>query len=182
MSKKIQVWIFLIVLLCVTARNHDNKMMRDTIPAPVGVLQGSLVPPNGPQDSSNKAFEGLEKEIPLSNEKLKDLLPEKIVLCSRTKVISGHTESLGFAGIQAIYQHFPGADKSIPLEITGGAGITGDIMVNTAEHCLKMDFEEKNTIGYTRIFREEGARVREKENKFESYAAIEFITKNNSFY
>lgn len=38
MSKKIQVWIFLIVLLCVIARNHDNKMMRDTIPAPVGVL------------------------------------------------------------------------------------------------------------------------------------------------
>lgn len=175
MSKNIQIWSFLIVFLGVMACNPDNKKIRETIPAPVGVLQGSLVPPNGPRDSSGKTFQGLETEIPLSNEKLKDLLPEKIGLFSRTKMMSGHTESLGFAGIQGVYQHFPGAEKSISIEITDGAGTTGAIMVNAAEQRLKMDFEEKNTIGYTRIFEKEGVRVREKENTFDSYAEIEFV-------
>lgn len=175
MSNKLTICIILTTYLSFSACDPDNKKMKEVIPSPVGLLQGNMVPQTDSGVSSGKPAEGLEKEIPLSNDKIKDLLPEKIGLYNRTKMMSGHTESLGFAGIQALYQHFPGAEKSISIEITDGAGITGAVMVNAAEQRLKMDFEEKNSIGYTRIFEKEGLRVREKENTFDSYAEIEFV-------
>jgi hypothetical protein len=144
---------------------------------------------NGDQQDKNKevalkereerAFpESLENEIPVTKEILKSWFPEHVGAYARSKLISGHKESVEMSGIQAVYQNSSETEKIITIEILDGAGVSGSVMLQAAQQKLRLDYEEKKQNGYTRIYEREGVRTREMENDFEEYSEIEFIDQN----
>ena len=182
MAKKMKIWVLFFFCLQMIGCGRDGK----GIPERNTKSQAFVPKENFTPDTSTLPFgypkNGLEKEIPLSNEKIKELLPEKIALYTRTKLITGDMESLGYSSLKATYQYFPGDEKSISVEIIDGAGTAGAVMIHAAEQRLKLDFEEKKANGYTRIFQNESIRVREKENTFDSYSEVEFVYQNRFHY
>lgn len=182
MVKKMKIWVMFFFCLQMIGCGRDGKGIPER-----NTASKALVPEeNFTTDTSTLPVDypknGLDKEIPLSNEKIKKLLPEKIALYIRTKLITGDTESLGYSSLKATYQYFPGAEKSISVEIIDGAGTAGAVMIHAAKQRLKLDFEEKKANGYTRIFQKESIRVREKENTFDSYSEVEFVCQNRFHY
>ncbi|MFD2203151.1 hypothetical protein [Shivajiella indica] len=177
-----KIWIMIFFCLLMIGCGWDGK----GIPERNTASQAFVPKENYTPDTSTSPVaypkKGLDKEIPLSSEKIKELLPEKIALYSRTKLIMGDTESLGYSGLIATYQYFPGAEKSISVEIIDGAGTAGAVMVHAAEERLKLDFEEKKANGYIRIFQRENLRVKEKEDTFDSYSEVEFVYQNRFHY
>jgi hypothetical protein len=182
MAKKIKIWILFFLSLQIIGCGRDGKGIPESpTEAPAFVPEGNFTP-----DTSKLLGDypknGLDKKVPLSNEKIKELLPEKIALFTRTKLIMGDTESLGYSSLKATYQYFPESEKSISVEIIDGAGTAGAVIIHAAEQRLKLDFEEKKANGYTRVFKKESIRVREKENTFDSYSEVEFVYQNRFHY
>lgn len=177
-----KIWVLVIFCLPIIGCGRDGKGIPERNTAAKAYMPKGNFTPDTFNFSVDYPKNGLDSEIPLSNEKIKELLPGKIALYTRTKLLTGDTESLGYSNLKATYQFFPGAEKSISVEIIDGAGTAGAVMIHAAEQRLKMDFEEKKANGYIRIFQRENIRVREKEDTFDGYSEVEFVYQNRFHY
>lgn len=130
-------------------------------------------------DSSGKMelnpFQGLEIQISMSNEQLKNWIPEKVGRMQQRKLIVGHKQGMGMSGAIATYQENDKDDKQISLEVLDGAGATGAVMLKAIAQKLEVDYQEETTSGYSRIYRREGIRVWENRNIKDHHSEIEFV-------
>jgi len=163
------IWLFLIFTLSCMKEDKKGSNQSPDLFNPSSL---DLKAPGGEKEDSPIA---LENQIPLSNDEIKAMLPEKVGLFSRTKILSGHKESLGLSSAQAEYHLLTETEKVISLEIFDGAGSTGSLMIHAVQQKLTMDFEEKKNNGSSRIFTKEKNRVRVTENNFEDFTEIEFV-------
>ncbi|MEB2782867.1 hypothetical protein U3A58_20980 [Algoriphagus sp. C2-6-M1] len=111
----------------------------------------------------------------MSNDQLKNWIPEKVGLMEQQKLIVGHKQGMGMGGAIATYQENGQDDKQISLEVLDGAGATGSVMLKSIIQKLILDYYEKMSSGYSRIYEREGVRVWEKLNSEEHLAEIEFV-------
>jgi hypothetical protein len=169
-AHRLLIWVFLIFTF--SCMKEDKK---DITQSPVPFNQSSPDLKVLEEEKEDSPTIALENQIPLSNDNIKTMLPEKVGLYSRTKLMSGHKESLGLTSAQAEYHLLPETEKAISIEILNGAGATGAVIIHAVQQKLMMDFEEKKTNGTSRIFTKGGNRVRETENNFEYFTEIEFV-------
>jgi hypothetical protein len=161
-------FVFFQAIQCTGQKNKglNGDQENNTKEVPLKEIEGMAFP------------EGLENEIPITKDILKSWLPEHIGVYARSKLVSGHKESVEMSGIQAVYHNPSETEKIITIEILDGAGVSGSVMLQAAQQKLKLDYEEKKQNSYTRIYEREGVRTREMENDFEEYSEIEFIDQN----
>ncbi|GAB2486056.1 hypothetical protein [Algoriphagus taiwanensis] len=117
----------------------------------------------------------LEVLVPLSNDQLKKLIPEKVGNMEMKKIMLGHKQALGISSVISTYQEDGEEDRHISMELLDGAGATGNVLVKATEQKLMPDYEEKTEDGYSRIYNYHGIRVWEKLNSKNHSTEIEFV-------
>lgn len=127
------------------------------------------------EKSATQVPKALEAQIPMSNDKLSDWIPQKVGIMEQHKLIVGHKQAMGMGGAIATYLENGQDDKQISMEILDGAGATGSVMLKSIRQKLILDYNEKLSWGYSRIYEREGIRVWEKLNSEEHLSEIEFV-------
>jgi hypothetical protein len=118
----------------------------------------------------------LEVQIPMSNEQLKEWIPEKIGEMEQRKLIIGHKQGMEMSGAVATYEDKGHKEKQISMEVLDGAGATGAVMLKSIIQKLILDYEEKMDSGYSKIYERDGIRVWEKLDSLDHYSEIEYVT------
>lgn len=138
-------------------------------------------PFSGKSDSSGKvgksSSQELSSEIPMSNEQMKEWIPEKVGDLEQRKLIVGHKKGMGMSGAISTYSEKISEGRQVSMEVLDGAGATGAVMINSIIQKLMPDYEEKKANGYSKIYEREGMRVWEKLNLSDDYAEIEFVSR-----
>ncbi len=108
---------------------------------------------------AQKNIEKLRDEIPLTNEQLKEWLPEFLNTMKRTGYKAGQAIYANLASIEGKYDtpdqpsHITDDEgeraanpdkKSFKVQVMDGAGPTGSMMITSLSMLSKMDFEEDN--------------------------------------
>lgn len=167
--------VFFCLLLIISCGKERN-------PIPNSGTMISSAPSNSDfSDSSDKSksnpSEVLEVLIPLSNDQLKNWIPEKVGNMEQRKLIVGHKQGMEMSGAIATYQEKGKEGKQISLEVLDGAGATGAVMLKSIDQKLNVDYQEEMASGYSRIYEQDGIRVWEKFNSDEHLTEIEFVIK-----
>ncbi len=97
-----------------------------------------------------KTSEDLKKATPLSNEKLKALLPEKIDGLPRKRF------SIGQLGMHIAEAHYENEDKEITLSILDGAGEAGSAMIAMMQIGINAGGESEDENGYRKPIKIDG--------------------------
>ncbi|SFB56486.1 hypothetical protein [Algoriphagus aquimarinus] len=118
---------------------------------------------------------GLEVQIPMSNDQLKNWIPEKIGKMDQWKLIVGHKLGMQMSGAIATYRESGKEEQQISLEVLDGAGATGAVMLKSINQKLSLEYEEQLETGYSRIYEREKIRVWEKYNSLEHSSEIEYV-------
>lgn len=113
--------------------------------------------------------------IPVTREKLKNWLPSQIGEYRINKTVIGYKESVEMSAIKGTYRHLTNPAKQVIMEILDGAGPVASVLLSGSIQKLNLDFEELNDDGYSRIYKRNGQRVWEVENKKEEISELEFI-------
>lgn len=119
--------------------------------------------------------ETLEAQVPLSNDQLKDLIPQKVGKMEMKKIMLGHKQAMGISGVISTFQEEGENERQISMELLDGAGATGNVLVKATEQKLMPDYEEKSEDGYSRIYEHQGIRVWERLNSKSQSSEIEFV-------
>ncbi len=138
--------ITLISILVVLSCGKDKKEEKE--PGLFDIIEG-VSDLQKIADEAEKIEEDNEKLIntnPISNEELKDFLPEQILEYPRTKFSIGNQFMPEIRMGEAEYESENG--KKILLSIIDGAGETGSSMIALARLGFTQDFEEQNERGY----------------------------------
>ncbi len=161
--------VFLFVMVLFSCGKGKN-------PNPIATVEPSRA---GFADSSEKLgfypSNDLEIQIPMSNEQLKKWIPEKVGEMEQQKLIVGHKQAMEMSGAIATYQENGQEGKQISMEVLDGAGATGAVMLKSISQKLILDYKEKMSSGYSRIYEREGIRVWEKLNSDDHLSEIEFV-------
>lgn len=94
--------------------------------------------------------EKLLKVTPISNEKLKTLLPETLLGFPRKKFSVGNQFMASVSMAEAQYRNEEGNGDFITFSIVDGAGETGSAMISMIRLGLARDFEEESDNGYSK--------------------------------
>lgn len=133
----------------------------------------------GFSDSSGQKLqdlsEALADQIPISNEQLKDWIPEKIGEMVQHKLLVGHKQSMGMSGAISTYHEEISEEQQVSMEVLDGAGAIGAVMLKSIIQKLVPDYEEQKANGYSRIYERDGLRVWEKFNTLDQTAEIEYV-------
>ena len=113
----------------------------------------------------------------MSNEQLKEWIPEKIGEMEQRKLIVGHKQGMEMSGAIATYHEIGQEGKQVSMEVLDGAGPTGAVMLSSISQKLNLDYEEQMPSGYSKIYDREGIRVWEQLNSDEHHVQIEFVLK-----
>lgn len=146
----------------------------------------TLISPNpskaGISDSSEKSIkassETLESQVQMSNDQLRNWIPEKVGEMEQRKLIVGHKQGMEMSGAIATYQNVENDEIQISMEVLDGAGATGSVMLKSILQKLILDYGEQMPSGYSRIYEREGIRVWEKADTDHHHSEIEFVLKN----
>jgi hypothetical protein len=171
-----QIWPFIPFFLLLISCEKGKS----TLPSS-GRMISSTPSKAGFSDSSEKSFrntsEPLELQIPMSNEQLKNWIPQKVGAMVQRKLIVGHKQGMEMSGAIATYQQIGQDTVQISLEVLDGAGATGAVMLKSITQKLKVDYQEEMNTGQSRIYEREGIRVWEKFNIKDHHSEIEFVLK-----
>lgn len=127
--------------------------------------------------SSPSSSEHLELQIPMSNEQLKNWIPEKVGKMEQRKLIVGHKQGMEMSGAIATYKKDGHEEMQISMEVLDGAGATGSVMLKSIKQKLIIDYNEEMDSGFSRIYEREGTRVWEKVDTENHHSEIEFVLK-----
>ncbi len=112
----------------------------------------------------------LLKAEPLSNETLKNILPETLHNLKRSKFTIGNSI---FPNLATAYATYSNNSEEIKLTITDGAGETGSALINLQKLNMAVDFEEKSETEYKKSITLNGYKAIEETVK-DSYGNVEF--------
>jgi hypothetical protein len=129
------------------------------------------------ESKTSDISEGLEIQIPMSNEQLKNWIPVKAGQMEQWKLIVGHKHGMEMSGAISTYQEKGQEGKQISLEVLDGAGATGAVMLKAITQKLDIDYQEEMASGFSRIYERDGIRVWEKYNSKDHHSEIEFVLK-----
>jgi hypothetical protein len=168
--KRISSIIFCFLLLVSCGKERNASAIISTSP------QGAERSNSSENAVSSNTSEALEVQIPMSNEQLKEWIPEKVGEMEQRKLIIGHKQGMEMSGAVATYEDKGHKEKQISMEVLDGAGATGAVMLKSISQKLILDYEEKMETGYSKIYEREGIRVWEKLNSLDHHAEIEYVT------
>jgi hypothetical protein len=169
--KRISSIIFCFLLLVSCGKERNASAIISTSP------QGAEGSNSSENAVSSNTSEALEVQIPMSNEQLKEWIPEKIGEMEQRKLIIGHKQGMEMSGAIATYQDIGHSDKQVSMEVLDGAGATGAVMLKSISQKLILDYEEKMDTGYSKIYERDGVRVWERFNSLDHSADIEYVTR-----
>lgn len=112
----------------------------------------------------------LLKAEPLSNETLKNILPDTLHNFKRIKFTIGNSI---FPNLATAYATYSNNSEEIKLTITDGAGETGSALINLQKLNMAVDFEEKSDTEYKKSITLNGYKAIEETVK-DSYGNVEF--------
>ncbi|MFN3999035.1 hypothetical protein [Algoriphagus sp.] len=170
--KRISPFFFCLLLLFSCGKGR--KEVSNPNPIIASAPSGSIFTDTS-EKSATQNSKGLEAQIPMSNDKLSDWIPQKVGEMEQRKLIIGHKQGMGMSGAIATYHGTEQDDKQISFEVLDGAGATGSVMLKSINQKLNLDYNEKMSSGYSRIYDREGIRVWEKLNTEEHLSEIEFV-------
>lgn len=127
------------------------------------------------RETSPLSTQDLASIIPVTREQLKNWIPNQIGEYKINKTVIGYKESVEMSAIKGTYRHLSNPTKQVIMEILDGAGPVASVLLSGSIQKLNLDFEELNDDGYSRIYKRNGQRVWEVENKREEMSELEFI-------
>ncbi|WP_281986614.1 hypothetical protein [Aquimarina aggregata] len=159
--------IFLILIFITLFFSCGKDKSKDKEPGLLDAIEGI-----SDLNKMAKEVENLEEEndkllkaTPISNEKLKVLLPEELIGFTRKTFTIGNQFMPDVAMAEAEYENENG--NIISLSIMDGAGETGSAMITLARLGFARDFEEQSERGY------------KKSTKINGYKAIEEVEEDD---
>jgi len=159
--------IFLILIFITLFFSCAKDKSKDKEPGLLDAIEGI-----SDLNKMAKEVENLEEEnskllkaTPISNEKLKALLPEELIGFTRKTFTIGNQFMPDVAMAEAEYENENG--NIISLSIMDGAGETGSAMITLARLGFARDFEEQSERGY------------KKSTKINGYKAIEEVEEDD---
>lgn len=161
------IFLFIILLASCGKERHSNSI--------IGSIPNEAEFSDSLESRTSDIPEGLEIQIPMSNEQLKNWIPEKVGQMEQRKLIIGHKQGMEMSGAVATYEDKGHKEKQISMEVLDGAGATGAVMLKSISQKLILDYEEKMDTGHSKIYEREGIRVWEKVNSLDHYAEIEYV-------
>ncbi|TQV61992.1 MAG: hypothetical protein FNT15_08200 [Sulfurovum sp.] len=109
----------------------------------------------------------LKSATPLTNEQLKELLPDKINGMERKKF------SVGQLGMHIVDASYEDGDKTISLSILDGAGEAGSAMIGMMQMGISAGAETEDENGYMKPIEIDGEKGVEKQEKFNGGEKVE---------
>jgi hypothetical protein len=168
---KISGSIFLFIILLVSCgKERNSSPIMSTIPNETELLDSS-------ESKASDISKALEIQVPMSNEQLKNWIPEKVGQMEQRKLIVGHKQGMEMSGAISTYQEIGQEGKLVSMEVLDGAGATGAVMLKAISQKLNVDYQEEIASGYSRIYERDGIRVWEKYNSKDHHSEIEFVLK-----
>ncbi|AXT59436.1 hypothetical protein D1816_03410 [Aquimarina sp. AD10] len=159
--------IFLILIFITLFFSCGKDKSKDKEPGLLDAIEGI-----SDLNKMAKEVENLEEEndkllkaTPISNEKLKALLPKELIGFTRKTFTIGNQFMPDVAMAEAEYENENG--NIISLSIMDGAGETGSAMITLARLGFARDFEEQSERGY------------KKSTKINGYKAIEEVEEDD---
>lgn len=125
-------------------------------------------------------MEELKNEEPLTNEELKEWLPDEINGMKRTGYKAGQTAYLQIAQVEATYQN-EDKSKKIKIQVMDGAGEMGAAATAGMRILFSQDFEEEDEYKVRRTTKKDGNKVIEEYRKDGSRSEVQFM-QDERFY
>jgi len=168
--KRISYVFFYLLLLVSCGKGRNTSQLTNSNSYKTRISDSS-------NDILNNPSEALEVQIPMSNEQLKEWIPEKVGEMELRKLIIGHKQGMEMSGAVVTYEVKGHKEKQISMEVLDGAGATGSVMLKSISQKLILDYEEKMETGYSKIYERDGVRVWERFNSLDHSADIEYVTR-----
>lgn len=115
-------------------------------------------------DDIEEEADELIKAAPLTNDQLKEFLPEELQGLARKSFSVGDQALLAMATAEAKYENEEG--QKIDLSLMDGAGETGSAVIQMQRLGLSRDFEKQTEDGYEKSIDFDGYRGTEKLSKY----------------
>jgi hypothetical protein len=125
-------------------------------------------------------MEELKNEEPLTNEELKEWLPDEINGMKRTGYKAGQTAYLQIAQVEATYQN-EDKSKKLKIQVMDGAGEMGAAATAGMRILFSQDFEEEDEYKVRRTTKKDGNKVIEEYRKDGSRSEVQFM-QDDRFY
>lgn len=125
-------------------------------------------------------IEDLKNEEPLTNEELKEWLPDEINGMKRTGYKAGQTAFMQIAQIEATYQN-EDKSKKLRVQVIDGAGEMGAAATAGMRILFSQDFEEEDEYKVKRTAKRSGTKVMEEYRKDGSRSEVQFM-QDDRFY
>ena len=127
-----------------------------------------------------KDIQELQEEEPLTNEELKEWLPEEIAGMKRTGYKAGHMGVMKIASIEGTYSN-EDKSKKFKVEVIDGAGVMGASATAGMRMILSQDFEEEDEYRSKRTVKKNGVKAIEQYVKNNNKSTLEFL-QDERFY
>lgn len=122
----------------------------------------------------------LSETTPLTNDELKDWLPDEIDGMNRTAFKTGALGMMKIASIEATYA-LEDKSQTFKVEVMDGAGEMGAMSTAGLKMALSADFEEETESKYRRTVKKNGVKAIEEYNKNRNISNIQFF-QDDRFY
>ena len=122
----------------------------------------------------------LSETAPLTNEELKDWLPDEVEGMKRTSFKTGAMGMMKIASIEATYAT-ENKEKSIKIEVIDGAGEMGAFATASLRMVFSQDFEEESEEKTRRTVTKKGVKAIEEYNKRRNQSVIQLF-QDRRFY
>ena len=170
---------FLIAILAISVltacENPVSKKIKETKKA-VSNTQEAVKEMNNMQDDIKE----LQKETPLTNDELKEWLPDEVNGMKRIAYKAGQGSFMQIAMIEATYAN-EDKSKKFKIEVMDGAGEIGATATAGMRILFSQDFEEEDEYKTRRTVNKDGMKAIEEYRKNNNRSSIQFF-KDNRFY
>ena len=127
-----------------------------------------------------KDIEKLQSETPLTNDEMKEWLPDEIMGMKRTGYKAGQTAFVQIAQVEATYQN-EDKSKKLVVQVIDGAGEMGAAATAGFRIVFSQDFEEEDEYKMRRTAKRDGIKVIEEHRKNNNTSEIQFM-QDERFY
>ena len=173
--KKIITTIFVIASVIACKDNPVSKKIKET-------KQSITNTNNAVKELNNiqEDMEELQQIKPLTNEELKDWLPNDINGMKRISFKAGQMGMVQIASVEATYAN-KDKSKKFKIEVIDGAGEMGAAATAGMRMLFSQEFEEEDEYKTRRTVKKNGVKAIEEHRKDNNRTSIEFM-ESNRFY
>ena len=157
---------------------QEESQSEESVSEPIGAIK-SLTALESKMKDIEKHMNELKSKTPLSNDILKQAIPESIFDLKRKSLEVGGASSMGLSNAEADYENADGT-KTIELTITDGAGEAASAFISLAMMGYAADSEKTDDEGYEKTQEYKGHRAKLSEYTYDGTkeSTIEWVYSN----